>query len=56
MYLYVCPGEVLILDSRLANFREKLSLWSSACSIFIMVQLFLMRPSFSLVSWTDVVR
>ena len=40
MSFHVCPGEVLILDSRLANFWEKkLSLWLSACSVLSLVPL-----------------
>ena len=38
--LHVCPGEMFILDSRLANFLgKKLSLWLSACSALLMVPL-----------------
>ena len=57
MYLHVCPGEMFILDSRLANFwRKQLSLWLSACSVLIVVPLVLVRPSFPLVYWTEGVR
>ena len=57
MSLHVYPGEIFILDSRLANYLgKKLSLWLSACSVLIMVQLLLLRPSFPSVSWTEGVR
>ena len=40
MYLYVCPGVIRILDSRLASFLgKKLPFWLSACSVLIVVQL-----------------
>ena len=43
-------GEIFILDSRYAIFREKLSFWLSACSVLIVVQLLSVRPSFPLAS------
>ena len=34
MSLHVCPVEIFILDSHLANFfGKKLSFWLSACSV-----------------------
>ena len=40
MFLHVCPGESVIMDSRLASFLgKKLSFWPSACSVLIVVPL-----------------
>ena len=40
MSLHVCPVEIFILDSRLANYLgKKLSFWLSACSVLIVVPL-----------------
>ena len=40
MSLHVCPGEIFILDSCLANFLvKKLSFWLSACSVLTVVLL-----------------
>ena len=57
MSLHVCPGEIFILDSRLASFLGKeLSFWLSACSILIVLPLLYVRPSLPMVSWTEGVR
>ena len=56
--MYVLVIFIFILDSRLASFwkktknnkNKKTSFWLSACSVLIVVQLRLVRPSFPLVS------
>ena len=54
MSLHVCPGEIFILDSRLAIFwGKKLSFWPTACFVLIVVSLL---SSFPMVSWTEGVR
>ena len=66
MSLHVCPGEIFILDRRLAIFfgGKKLSFWLSACSVLIVcvcmcvcVCVFaLIEPFFPFGAWTEGVR
>ena len=57
MSLHVCPGEMFILDSRLAEcLGKKLSFWISFCYVLIVVPLLEVSHYFHLMSWMEGVR